>query len=171
MTIAIDGWTNVRHTKVTNILLLTQLSGGVAYYWCSITNTYAANTAVWLESVLTPVLQQLVTLGVRFAALVADNEAVNDALWKHLLEPFPFLIRIPCAAHTIQLVVRQVMEFVALLLLCRRCQQYCHTLRRTRRLVCAFAHCKQASLPSTLSSNPATLAGTAHFAHVSVYCC
>jgi hypothetical protein len=107
VTIAIDGWTNVRHTKVTNVLLL---SGGVAYYWCSISNNYAANTAVWLESVLTPVLQELVTLGVRFAALVADNEAVNEALWKRLLDPFPFLLRIPCAAHTIQLVVQQVMQ-------------------------------------------------------------
>jgi len=42
VTIAIDGWTNVRQTKVTNVVLLCS---GVAYYWCSISNSYAANTA------------------------------------------------------------------------------------------------------------------------------
>jgi hypothetical protein len=41
---------------------------------------------------------------------VADNEAVNDKLFDLLHAPFPFLIRIPCAAHTIQLVVRQIMD-------------------------------------------------------------
>jgi cytochrome c-type biogenesis protein CcmH/NrfF len=33
ISIAIDGWTNTRHEKVTNLLCLC---GGQAYYWCSI---------------------------------------------------------------------------------------------------------------------------------------
>jgi hypothetical protein len=107
VTVAIDGWTNVRQTKVTNVVLLCS---GVAYYWRSIPNTYDANTAEWLEQQLTPVLRELHQAGIRFSALVADNEAVNDALWARLLEPFPFLIRVPCAAHTVQLVVLQIME-------------------------------------------------------------
>jgi hypothetical protein len=107
VTVAIDGWTNVRQTKVTNVVLLC---AGVAYYWRSIPNTYDANTAEWLEQQLTPVLRELHQAGIRFSALVADNEAVNDALWARLLEPFPFLIRVPCAAHTVQLVVLQIME-------------------------------------------------------------
>lgn len=106
VTVAIDGWTNVRQTKVTNVVLL---NSGVAFYWCSIPNTYDANTAEWLEQQLTPVLRSLVEQGIRFSALVADNEAVNDALWAKLLQPFPFLIRVPCAAHTVQLVVHQIL--------------------------------------------------------------
>jgi hypothetical protein len=106
VTIAIDGWTNVRHTKVTNVLLLCS---GIAYYWCSISNTYDANTADWLDMKITPILEKLKPLGIRFSALVADNEAVNDALFNRLFTSFPFLIRIPCAAHTIQLVVKQIM--------------------------------------------------------------
>lgn len=106
ITVAIDGWTNVRQTKVTNIVLICC---GVAYYWRSIPNTYDANTAEWLDQQISPLLRELAEYGVRFSALVADNEAVNDALWARLLEPFPFLIRVPCAAHTIQLVVQQIM--------------------------------------------------------------
>ena len=107
VTVAIDGWTNVKQTKVTNLLLLCS---GVAFYWCSIPNTYDANTAQWLEQQLTPHLQRLIALGIRFTALVADNESVNGALFARLQTPFPFLIRVPCAAHTIQLVVRQILQ-------------------------------------------------------------
>jgi len=107
VTVAIDGWTNVCHTKVNNVVLLYC---GVAFYWCSIPNRYDANTAAWLSDQLTPHLQELVRLGIRFTALVADNESVNDALFNMLTQTFPFLIRVPCAAHTIQLVVKQVIE-------------------------------------------------------------
>ena len=41
ISIAIDGWTNTRHNKVTNLLCLC---GGQAYYWCSIVNLYDRNS-------------------------------------------------------------------------------------------------------------------------------
>ncbi|MDR3447339.1 DUF domain-containing protein [Dyella sp.] len=104
VTVAIDGWTNVRHDKVTNVLVL---QGGLAFYWCSITNDAESNTADWLASRLRPVLHTLmVTHRVRVVALVADNEAVMGALHARLELDYPFLIRVPCAAHTIQLAVR-----------------------------------------------------------------
>jgi hypothetical protein len=49
VTIAIDGWTNVRHDKVNNVI---PLCGGRAYYWTSIVNTLHRNTAEWLCSKL-----------------------------------------------------------------------------------------------------------------------
>lgn len=101
---AIDGWTNVRHDKVTNVLVL---QGGQAFYWCSITNDAESNTADWLASRLRPVLHTLmVTHRVQVAALVADNEAVMGALHTRIGRDYPFLVRVPCAAHTIQLAVR-----------------------------------------------------------------
>jgi hypothetical protein len=57
-----------------------------------------------------PCLLELMEAGVQFVGFVADNEAVNTALWKLLKIRFPFLIRVPCAAHTIQLVVKSSME-------------------------------------------------------------
>jgi hypothetical protein len=42
VTLALDGWTNVNHNKVTNLILLC---GGRAYYWKSIVNTMEHNTA------------------------------------------------------------------------------------------------------------------------------
>lgn len=104
VTVAVDGWTNVRHEKVTNVLVL---QGGQAFYWCSITNDAESNTADWLASRIQPVLETL-TLEhhVQVVALVADNEAVMGALHNRLELRFPFLIRVPCAAHTLQLAVR-----------------------------------------------------------------
>jgi hypothetical protein len=105
--IAVDGWTNVQHVKVTNILLI---SGGVAFYWCSIANALEKNTAAWLHAAIQSKLQELHAGGVRFSAFIADNEAVNNALFDLLLQSFPFLVRVPCAAHTIQLVAKRAMK-------------------------------------------------------------
>ena len=93
------------HTKVTNVVLLCS---GTAFYWCSIPNAKSANTADWLRDHLLPVLQEVVAAGIRFTAFAADNEAVNEKLFKSLQRPFPFLIRVPCAAHTVQLMANQI---------------------------------------------------------------
>jgi hypothetical protein len=105
--VAIDGWTNVRHDKITNILLI---SNGVAFYWCSIVNSRERNTAPWLHGQMKRRLCDLLAAGIRFASFVADNEATMGALFDLLLVDFPFLVRVPCAAHTIQLIVKNSME-------------------------------------------------------------
>lgn len=103
VTLAADGWTNVKRQKVTNIVPMVN---GVAYYWSSIVNT-GENTAVWLASQLLPCIEALCDeYGARVVGLVVDNEAVNGAAHRLLLPKLPFLIHVPCAAHTIQLIVR-----------------------------------------------------------------
>lgn len=42
VTLALDGWTNVNHHKVTNLILLNQ---GRAYFWNSVQNDSRHNTA------------------------------------------------------------------------------------------------------------------------------
>lgn len=42
VTLALDGWTNSAHNKVTNLLLL---SGGRSFYWKSVVNSLEHNTA------------------------------------------------------------------------------------------------------------------------------
>lgn len=104
VTIAADGWTNVRREKITNIV---PIANGVAYYWTSIVNTQEKNTARWLYERFLPVFNTLIhTHSLRIVALVVDNEAVNRACFNLLRGDFPFLIHVPCAAHTIQLIVR-----------------------------------------------------------------
>jgi hypothetical protein len=107
LTVAIDGWTDVNSSKVTNVVILC---GGEAYYWCSIVNSLSHNTAAWLKESLVRVLTGIREEGLMFTAMVADNERVNRTLWELLLVPFPFLIRSPCAAHLIQLCVNRALE-------------------------------------------------------------
>lgn len=104
ITVAADGWTNVRQEKVTNIV---PILSGVAFYWCSIVNKDSANDAAWLFERYSLVFNDLIKEGVRVVAMVVDNEAVNKAAYNLLVPVFPFLIHVPCAAHTIQLVVRK----------------------------------------------------------------
>jgi hypothetical protein len=102
-----DGWTNVRHDKVNNIVILCD---GVAYYWSSVTNILEKNTAEWIANSVRPKVQEIVDHGIEVVALVADNEAVNQATYNILKSHFPFLLFIPCAAHTIQLCVKYILK-------------------------------------------------------------
>lgn len=102
----LDGWTNVVHSKVTNVLLVCR---GKAYYWCSITNRSERNTAKYLSAALTPVIQSIENVGIPVVSYVADNEEVMSAAHRMLVTEFEALIRIPCAAHTIQLIVKKLL--------------------------------------------------------------
>ena len=107
LSVAIDGWTNVRHHKVTNVVVLCNSQ---AFYWGSIVNRQNSNTAEWLKEPLLEVMTGISNLGVPIVALVADNEAVNKALHRQLQPTFPFLILVPCGAHVIQLCVVRTLE-------------------------------------------------------------
>lgn len=104
VTVGIDGWTNPNHNKVINVC---PVGRGVAYYWSSVVLRAFADA----ETQCPPIAAQLTSISscARVVAIVTDNEAVNGALYKRLKVIFPFLIHIPCAAHTIQLCVRKVM--------------------------------------------------------------
>ena len=105
VTIGVDGWTNVRHDKVINIC---PVGRGVAYYWNSVVLREYADA----DSQYGPLSTQIagvIAKGILVVALVTDNEAVNGAVHRRLLVDYPFLIHVPCAAHTIQLCVRKVM--------------------------------------------------------------
>ena len=106
VSIVLDGWTNVNKVKVTNLLLVSQ---GIAYYWCSICNDDSSNDTAWLYSALKPELEAIVEEGIAFVSYVADNENLMGAVHGKLVADFPFLIRIPCAAHSIQLAVRKIL--------------------------------------------------------------
>lgn len=106
-TICVDGWTNVRHDKVNNIVILCD---GTAYYWSSVTNTLEQNTAEWIADHIRPKIQELLDGDVEVVAFVADNEAVNTATYNILKQDYPFMIHIPCAAHTIQLCVKYILK-------------------------------------------------------------
>jgi hypothetical protein len=47
---------------------------------------------------------------IQIIALVADNEPLNRAAYNLLKEDYPFLIYVPCAAHTVQLCVKTILN-------------------------------------------------------------
>jgi hypothetical protein len=107
VTLATDGWTNIRGVKVTNILLLV---GGRAYYWFSICNDDSKNSAAYLAPHIASIIDELIDAGICVVAVVADNEAVNGAIHRRLVKDFPWLVEVGCASHTIQLVVNQTFK-------------------------------------------------------------
>lgn len=106
VTIAVDGWTNVRHDKVTNVIALCNNS---AYYIQSLVNTTQKNTATWMYERLDIILNKLLENGVVIVSIAADNENVNISLVELLQAKYPQLIHTPCAAHTLQLCVKKLL--------------------------------------------------------------
>lgn len=107
VSLAVDGWTNIRHEKLLNAIPICQ---GIAYYWKSIVNGLADNSAPNQYNGLQPVIKDMIDHGIYIVALVADNEAVNGTLFRLLQADYPFLVQVGCAAHTIQLCVRNILE-------------------------------------------------------------
>jgi hypothetical protein len=107
VTLAVDGWTDLKKTKVTNVSLICN---GVSFYWKSIFNHSESDTAQYLCDQITPMIEELIEKKVKIVGYVADNASVMDSLHKKLLVLFPFLVRVPCAAHTLQLAVDDVLK-------------------------------------------------------------
>ena len=102
----VDGWTNVRHDKVIN---LCPVGRSIAYYWDSVVLKRGA-TAEEQAGPIGDSLRSIIKSMISVVGIVMDNEAVNGAIYRRLLVDFPFLIHIPCAAHTLQLCVRKAMK-------------------------------------------------------------
>lgn len=107
VTLAIDGWTNVRSNKVINLLLI---SNGVAYYYCSVENWDNLNNAEWLVSQLKEQINNLLLLGIRLTSVTSDNDNVMKTTCKILNQLFPVLIHVPCSAHILQLCLKKICE-------------------------------------------------------------
>jgi hypothetical protein len=107
VTLAVDGWTNVRSNKVINLLLI---SNGVSYFYSSIENNEKHNDAVWLSSQLEVKIIKIIKEKVNVVAITTDNENLMKATCKKLKEVMPFLIDIPCSAHLMQLCLKSVLS-------------------------------------------------------------
>jgi hypothetical protein len=107
VTFAIDGWTNVRSNKVTNIILI---SNGIPYFFESIENEDSKNDVVWLVPQLELKIKHLLSLGINLIAITADNESLMKATCNKLKQNFPVLINVPCAAHIIHLCFKNICE-------------------------------------------------------------
>ena len=85
------------------------ISQGIAYYLKSICNPCEHNTAGWLTEHITPLMDDLVEAGVKVNAIVTDNGPVEAKVRRELSLKYN-IISIPCAAHTLQLIVHFIMK-------------------------------------------------------------
>lgn len=114
VTVAIDGWTDINQTKVTNVVLLSE---GNAYYWTGIFNKANANSGQFIADKMIPILKQLQKHGLHIVALATDNESAmtvaHSLIAKHRVgDTYPFreLIHVRCGAHTINLIVGELLK-------------------------------------------------------------
>jgi hypothetical protein len=112
-TLAVDGWTNTCGDKVWNVTIICK---GVSYYWCSLVNPKSLDymKAEYIYNKIAPTVQLLLEQNIRLVAIVTDNEPVMRAAAR-LIRASYNLIDVPCAAHTIQLILTDMfkIDFIA----------------------------------------------------------
>lgn len=105
ITMAVDGWTNIKADKITNILLI---ASGIPYYYKSIVNKKDFNKVDWLVPKIQEIINFLIKKGLNIIAITTDNENLMKAVCKKLKVLFPVLINIPCSAHIMQLCLKKI---------------------------------------------------------------
>jgi hypothetical protein len=106
VTLAFDGWTNINGVKVVNVMAVAK---GVAYFIKSIPNPSDLNTADWLSDHIIPVIDEMIAAGIHVNAIVTDNGSAETRARSQLSSKYG-IISIPCAAHTVQLIVKRIMK-------------------------------------------------------------
>ena len=104
---AIDGWSNIRSNKVTNILLI---STGVPYFYKSIENENNSNTSEYLLPLIENMLLNLINDGLNIIALTTDNENLMKNIRTSINKKNPLIIIAPCSAHIIQLCYKKILS-------------------------------------------------------------
>jgi hypothetical protein len=126
ITLALDGWTNIRSNKVTNIILICS---GIAYYHASIENEKNMNNLEWLIPKITEIIELLIKRGLNIIAITTDNENLMKSLRKKIKIIYPVLINIPCSAHIIQLCFKKICHNEKLKSLIDKTIKYIDTIR------------------------------------------
>lgn len=107
ITVAYDGYTNVNHHKVYNILLLTD---GQAYYFNSINMRHSSDTDESIQLFLSQNIEVLKRRGLNIVGIVCDNAANVTAAGKVVAEKYG-LVHVGCAAHQLQLITNTFLNY------------------------------------------------------------
>jgi Protein of unknown function (DUF 659)/hAT family C-terminal dimerisation region len=77
-------------------------------------NSSEKNTAEYLSDKISPIIQELIEKEIKVVAIIMDNEMLNNSLHTRLANIYPFLVHVPCSAHTLQLVVKRILQIPSL---------------------------------------------------------
>jgi hypothetical protein len=101
VTLAFDGYTNVNHHKIYNILLLTD---GKPYFYTMVNKRFEVDTLANIKKFLSQIIKELFEKEVNLVGIVCDNAANVTAAARDVGIEYG-LIHAGCTAHQIQLIV------------------------------------------------------------------
>jgi hypothetical protein len=101
ITLAFDGWTNTNHLHVQNIMALS--SSSTVLLKSDLTTDRA--TAESLFPFIDTVISELIDNKIEIGGIVADNASVNGKIARMIRKKYPWILRLPCASHTLQLCI------------------------------------------------------------------
>ena len=112
VTLALDGWTNFRHRKCFNFLLLWK---GTAVFWKTVPSIFGKSADVMTDITKRIIGEVEAELKVTVVACVADNENANKGMFGKLAASRSWLLCGGCNAHGWQLVMVDLFKSVGLI--------------------------------------------------------
>ncbi|XP_037505903.1 uncharacterized protein LOC119382269 [Rhipicephalus sanguineus] len=103
ITLVTDGWTNVEGESVINFVLCTPSP----LFFKSVTTGTNRHTAAYMTEEICAVMESVGSSKVK--ALVTDNASNMKAAWALVIERFPHVTAIGCAAHSLNLLMNDLL--------------------------------------------------------------
>lgn len=101
-----DGWTNVRGDHIVNFCI--KAPNQKPFFYTSINTSGIAQNARAVADSIISVIEQLGFE--KFNCVITDNAPVMRAAWKLIEEKFPHISAYGCAAHGINLLIKDVLD-------------------------------------------------------------
>lgn len=112
-----DGWSNIRRQGIINYIVTTPQP----VFYKSVDTNDNRHTGLYIADQLKVVINDLGPEKV--FALVTDNAANMKVAWAHVEETFPHITTIGCAAHTLNLLLKDIMALKTMDALYKRAKQ------------------------------------------------
>lgn len=106
LTLVSDGWTNVRGDHIVNFCIKSP--NQKPFFYKSINTSGVRQDAQAVAQEIIAVIEELDAK--KFCCVVTDNAAVMKAAWKLIEERFPHISANGCAAHGMNLLIKNILE-------------------------------------------------------------
>lgn len=104
LTLVSDGWTNIRGDHIVNFCV--KASGQKPFFYSSIDTSGIVQDSSAIAEAIIKVIEELGPQ--KFSCVVTDNANVMKAAWKLIEEKFPHISTNGCAAHGVNLLVKDL---------------------------------------------------------------
>lgn len=144
LNLALDGWSNIRNEGILNFIVYTPNP----YFYSFVETKRNRHTSEYLLSEIVQIIEKLGPE--KFLVLISDNASNMLKCGRLLNEKYPHIIWIGCMAHTLHLIINDILKCDTANKLFNCCVEIIKTIRNSQLLTAEF---KQLNIEKNIQSS------------------